>query len=144
MNLLDIAIIIFVVFESLNVLILLFAPDSKHGNGVAVFNAWFKAKEHPSSELFARYMASWVAGSKLIFIALLIAVLLVGDEHMKLASAVVVTLSIATYYFRLHPIIKRLDSMGEITPKGYSKILGVMIGGFLLMFSSAIAAFLLF
>ena len=28
------------------------------------------------------------------------------------------------YFWRLHPTIKKLDAMGCITPKGYSKALG--------------------
>lgn len=40
MNLLDISIIIFIIMETANVCILYFAPDSRRGNGVAVFNHW--------------------------------------------------------------------------------------------------------
>lgn len=47
-------------------------------------------------------------------------------------------LSISTYFWKLHPIIKKLDKNGKITPKGYSKVLGYMIGGFLCMFSLAL------
>lgn len=42
---LDIAIIIFCIMELGNVLILYFKPDSKLGNGVAVFDAWRDVKE---------------------------------------------------------------------------------------------------
>ena len=42
---LDIAIIIFYIMELGNVLILYFKPDSKLGNGVAVFDAWKDVKE---------------------------------------------------------------------------------------------------
>ena len=134
---LNIAIIFFVLMETSNVLILYFAPDSKLGNGVAIFNPWFKAKEDESSELFAKYMANWVAGVKLIFIVLLLVILFTGSETTKLFAVFAMILSIATYYFRLNPIIKKLDRMGEITPKGYSKTLFMMITGFMLMFSIA-------
>lgn len=132
---LNIAIILFVLMESANVFILYFAPDSKLGNGVAIFNPWFQAKEEESRELFAKYMVNWVAGTKVIFIVLLLVILFTADETTKLFTVFVMILSIATYYFRLHPIIKRLDKMGEITPKGYSKTLFYMITGFMLMFS---------
>ena len=138
MVILNMAITVFVIMETANILILYFAPDSKLGNGVAVFNPWFKAKEDKSSELFARYMTNWVAGTKLIFIVLLLVILFVGNETTKLFGVVAMILSIATYYFRLHPIIKKLDTMGEITPKGYSKALFYMITGFMLMFSIAV------
>ena len=138
MNVLDIAIIIFVIMESANVAILYFAPDSKLGNGVAVFNQWFKGKEDPSTKLFASYMVNWVAGVKLIFIVLLLAILFTGTETTKVCAVGAMILSIATYYFRLHSIIKQIDGMGELSPKGYSKTLFWMITGFMSMFSVAL------
>ena len=141
MLVLDIAIIAFVVLESANVLILYFAPNSRLGNGVAVFNGWFKSKEDESSELFARYMANWVAGTKLIFIVLLLVILFTAGETTKLFAVLAMILSIGTYYFRLNTIIKKLDAMGEITPKGYSKTLFMMITGFMLMFSFAVVLY---
>ena len=137
MNILDIAIITFVIMESSNVIILYFFPDSKLGNGVAVFNEWFRAKENEANELFAKYMTNWVAGVKLIFIVLLLVILFTGSNLTKLLAVFVMILSIATYYFRLNPIIKKLDSIDEITPKGYSKTLFWMITGFMSMFSLA-------
>lgn len=143
MNILDIAIVTFVVLESSNIIILYFFPDSKLGNGVAVFNPWFSAKKDPTQELFAKYMANWVAGTKLIFVVLLLVILFLGSEILKIYSVLVMIFSIATYFFRLHPIIKKLDQMGEITPKGYSKMLLCMIIGFISMFSVAMAVYFL-
>lgn len=121
-----------------NVLILYFKPDSKLGNGVAVFNAWRDVKEDKNLDLFAHYMAYWVAGVKLIFIFLLLVVLLTGNEITKIWAVVAMIISIATYFWKLHPIIKELDILNKINPKGYSKTLGLMISGFLLMFSTAL------
>lgn len=137
MSILDIAIIIFVIMETANVMILYFAPDSRLGNGVAVFNHWEEAKVNENHHLFARYMTYWVAGTKLIFIVLLMVILLTGTETTKMFGVAAMILSIATYFWKLHPIIKTLDSKGQITPKGYSKTLGYMITGFLVMFSGA-------
>ena len=131
---LDIAIIIFCIMELGNVLILYFKPNSKLGNGVAVFDAWRDVKEDKNLDLFAHYMAYWVAGVKLIFIFLL----LTGNEITKIWAVVAMIISIATYFWKLHPIIKQLDSLNKINPKGYSKTLGLMISGFLLMFSTAL------
>lgn len=135
---LDIAIIIFCIMELGNVLILYFKPDSKLGNGVAVFTAWKDVKEDKNLYLFAHYMAYWIAGVKLIFIFLLLVVLLTGNETTKIWTVVAMIISIATYFWKLHPIIKELDSLNKINPKGYSKTLGLMISGFLLMFSTAL------
>lgn len=121
-----------------NVLILYFKPDSRLGNGVAVFDAWRDVKEDKNLDLFAHYMAYWVAGVKLIFIFLLLVVLLTGNEITKIWAVVAMIISIATYFWKLHPIIKELDSLNKISPKGYSKTLGLMISGFLLMFSTAL------
>lgn len=118
-----------------NVLILYFMPDLKLGNGVAVFDSQNEVKEDKVLNLFSHYMAYWVAGVKLIFIFLLIVVLLTGTETTRVWAVVAIILSIATYFWRLHPIIKELDKMGKITPKGYSKTLGLIIMEFLIMFS---------
>ncbi len=138
MDILDISIIVFSILESSNVIILYLHPDSKKGNGVAVFNAWFKSKDDDSFRLFSQYMKNWVAGSKLIFIVLLMACLFTGTETTKIFAVIAVILSIGTYYWHLHPIISKLDDMGEITPKGYSKTLFKMITVFIVMFSIAL------
>ena len=44
---------------------------------------------------------------------------------------------------RLHSTIKKLDTMGCITPKGYSRALGWMITGFLIMFTLALIGHIL-
>ncbi|MGL5041898.1 MAG: hypothetical protein ACRC6X_02190 [Culicoidibacterales bacterium] len=143
MNTLDIAIIIFIIMETANVCILYFAPDSKLGNGVAVFKPWETAKKEPNAQLFAQYMTNWVAGTKLIFIVLLVVVLLTGSETTKIYAVGAMILSIGTYFWRLHPIVQKLDSLNQISPKGYSRTLGFMIAGFLAMFSIALLGHLI-
>lgn len=135
---LNIAIAIFIVMELANVLIMYFKPDFKYGNSMTVFNEWHKSKADSNSSLFARYMVNWVANCKLIFIAILAVVLFVGDLRMKLYSVVAAVLSIGLYFITLHPIIRKLDANGEITPKGYSRTLGFMIAGFMVMFAVAL------
>lgn len=76
-----------------NVLILYFMPDSKLGNGVAVFDNWFDAKQDENESMFAHYMAYWVAGVKLIFIFLLLVILFTGTELTKLYGVVAMILS---------------------------------------------------
>ncbi len=137
MLVLNIAISIFIILESLNVMILYFAPDFNKGNGVAVFKHWEKSKEDEAQHLFAKYMTNWVAGTKLIFIVLLVIILFKGDEALKFYALIAMILSIATYFWKLQPIIKKLDDMGEIEPKGYSLTLSKMISGFMLMFGLA-------
>lgn len=143
MDILTIAIIIFCIMEFGNVMILYFKPNSRLGNGVAVFDNWFDSQKDENMSLFAHYMAYWVAGVKLIFIFLLLVIALFGNEMTKIFAVIAMILSISTYFFRLHPIIKKLDQNGKITPKGYSKTLGYMITGFLVMFSVAFIIYFL-
>lgn len=137
MSILSIAIFIFILMESANVAILYFWPGSQLGNGVGVFNA-FHNSESEEQKLFASYLVNWVAGVKLIFIFLLAVILVIGTEQLRMWAVVAMILSIATYFWRLHPTICKLDAMGCITPKGYSKALGWMIAGFLIMFTLAL------
>lgn len=137
MSILSIAILVFIIMESANVAILYFWPDSRLGNGVGVFNA-FHSSESEEQKLFSSYLVNWVAGVKLIFIFLLAVILIIGTEQVKLWAVVAMIFSIATYFWRLHPTIKKLDAMGCITPKGYSKALGWMIAGFMIMFTAAL------
>ena len=142
MSILSIAILVFIVMESANVAILYIWPGSRLGNGVGVFNA-FHNSESTEQSLFSAYLVNWVAGVKLIFLFLLAVILIVGTEQVKMWAVVAMILSIGTYFWRLHPIIRKLDAMGCITPKGYSKALGWMIAGFMMMFTAALAVHIL-
>ena len=137
MDILSIAILIFIIMESMNVAILYFWPGSQIGNGVGVFDA-FHHSESEEQKLFTSYLVNWVAGVKLIFIFLLAVILVVGTETLRVWAVVAMILSIATYFWRLHPTIKKLDAMGCIMPKGYSRALGWMISGFMGMFTLAL------
>lgn len=142
MDILSVSMLIFIIMESANVAILYFRPGSQLGNGVGVFNA-FHNSENEEQKLFSSYLVNWVAGVKLIFIFLLAVILAIGTEPVRMWAVIAMILSIATYFWRLHPIIKKLDTMGCITPKGYSKALGWMIAGFMLMFTAALAVHIL-
>lgn len=135
MDIISIAIVVFILLETINITILYFKPQSKLGNGIGVFNGWEESKKDPNLHEFVRYLVYWVAGTKLIFIVLLLVILFTGSVTTKLLTLVALILSIATFYWRLYPIIKGLDKKGHITPVGYSKGLGMMIAGFLAMFT---------
>lgn len=141
MDILSIAILVFCILETANVFILYFKPDSRIGNGVAVFDSWEDSKKDKAMGLFTCYMKNWVAGTKIIFIMLLLVILITGTEATKLWGVVAMIFSIVTYFWKLHPIVVKLDKMGKITPKGYSKVLGFMIAGFLIMFSLALLGY---
>ncbi len=138
MTIIDISIILFCILESLNIIILYFKPDFQQGNGVGVFDNLKESKSNLAMELFVSYLINWVAGVKLIFILLLLTILLTGSDLTKICAVVCMIISIAVYFWRLHPIISQLDNMNKITPKGYSKILRNMILGFMIMFIVAL------
>ena len=131
-------IIAFITLEFLNIIILYFAPTSKKGNGIGFFNAYEKSKEIPEVHALIKYLVNWVAGTKLIFIALLLMIIIKGDEEIQLLTAFALIITILSFFWRLYPSIKKMDQKGNIPPKGYSKTLGIMIFCFILVFVVAI------
>ena len=107
------------------------------------FDQWEESKKDENTHLFIRYLTYWVAGTKLIFVVLLLVILFTGSETTKIFGVGAMILSIATYYWKLHPIIKQLDHNTQITPKGYSKTLGYMIASFMSMFIGALLVYVL-
>lgn len=138
---LKIAISIFLVMELSNIVILYCKPDFPYGNSMNTFQQWHAAQGKESDRLFVQYLVNWVANCKLIFLALLAVVLLFGGEIITLCAVVATILSIAIYFVTLHPILAKLDAMGEIQPKGYSKTLARTIGAFIVMFSVALVLY---
>ncbi len=143
MTILTGAIIAFAILETLNVGILFFWPTSDKGNSVGMFNAWEKSKADPEVHAFVRYLVNWVAGTKLIFLALLAVIVVVGNPATQLGAVVVLILTVATFYWRLYPIMRQQDQEGAITPQGYSKTLALMIGSFIGVFVLALATYLI-
>ncbi len=141
MNVLSIAILIFIILESANIIILYFFPEFKLGNGISVFNEYFNTQKNESSGLFVKYLVNWVAGSKLVFVALLFVVLFLGNDFIKIHSLAFMCVAVSSYYFMLHPIVKTLDENGDITPKGYSKTLFITITSFIVIFILAIVLY---
>jgi hypothetical protein len=134
MNILTIVTIGFLIFEATNVVALYFYPGSKFANSVVVFSAWEKSKQDPEIHNFVKYLVNWVAGTKLIFILLLIVILYTADQQTVLFSSVALVLSIASFFWRLYPLIRKMDRDGQIDPKNYSAVLGWMILAFILFF----------
>ena len=134
MNVLQVGILIFVSIEFLNIATLYFMPSSRIGNGVGVFNALEKSNEDEELKPFVNYLINWVAGTKLIFIMVGIVIIIFGNEKTQLYTVIAFIISILSFYWRLFPTIKKLDKKGQITPKGYSKTLNIMIISFITMF----------
>lgn len=134
MSILSIVIVGFLIMETANVVTLYFFPGSKYANGVGIFKAWEGSKQHPDIHNFVKYLVNWVAGTKLIFIFLLIVILFSGDENTLLLTAVALIASILSFFWRLFPLIRKMDRESQIEPKNYSTVLGLMILGFIIVF----------
>jgi hypothetical protein len=138
MTFIEVVVLVFILFESGNVLALYFAPGSKYANSVGVFTAWEKSKQYPDIHDLVKYLVYWVAGTKLIFLLLLAMIIIYADintQHMSLIALIVATLS---FYWRLFPLIKKMDRNGQIEPKNYSILLGIMILVFIAVFAIAV------
>jgi len=129
---------LFLLLETANVLALYFAPGSMRFNAVGVFGGWETSKADPDLHAFVRYLVFWVAGTKVIFIGLWLVILTTAGPTTQLVASVVMVPAIATFYWRLFPIVRDLDRRGKVRPTGYSTVLGWMIGGFIAAFVVAI------
>ncbi len=127
MNAVAVVTIAFLLMEASNVLTLYFFPGSKIANGVGVFKAWEKSKQDPEVHDLVRYLVNWVAGTKLIFILLLIVILATAPQTTLLWTAAAMLVSIASFFWRLFPLIRKMDRAGQIDPANYSAVLGWMI-----------------
>jgi len=128
----------FLILEAANVLTLYFFPGSKYANGVGIFKAWEKSKEDHEIHNFVKYLVNWVAGTKLIFILLLIVILYTADDQTMLLTGAAMVVSIASFFWRLFPLIRKMDKETQIEPKNYSTVLGWMILAFILIFLTAV------
>lgn len=134
MNWIKLIMTVFVLLETSNIIVLYLFPDSKLANGMGAFKAWEKSKENPELHDLTSYLVNWVAGTKLIFIGLLVVILFTSDNSALILAAGVMALTISSFYWRLFPLVRKMDKEGKIEPQGYSKTLGWMIGAMVLCF----------
>lgn len=133
-----IVVFVFMSLELSNVLTLYFSPGSKYANAVGVFSAWEKSKQYPEIHDFVRYLVYWVAGVKLLFLLLLAVIVMFTDLDSQRMSLLVLSIATASFFWRLFPLIRKMDKKGQIEPRNYSIFLGVMI--FILIVFFGIAA----
>jgi hypothetical protein len=134
----SVVIIGFIILETTNVIALYFFPGSKYANSVGVFKAWERSKQEPEIHDFVKYLVNWVAGTKLIFLLLLVVILFTADVQGLFYTGVALVISISSFFLRLFPLIRKMDREDQVDPKNYSAILGLMISVFVLMFLAAL------
>lgn len=127
MMILNTVLSIFIVLEFFNLLVLYFKPSAKKANGIGVFNAWNQSNKDPEIHNFIKYLVYWVAGTKLIIVSLLLVILIWAEPTLKIISVVVLALTITSFYWKMFPIIKKMDIGGNILPAGYYKKLSLII-----------------
>lgn len=138
MTAIRVIITLFVITEAMNVIALYFFPDTWYANSVGTFKAWERSKADPEIHDFVRYLVNWVAGTKLIFIGLLVTILWTADDTALFATAVVMAVAISSFFWRLFPLARRIDAAGMMHPAGYSKVLGIMIAAMIAAFMVAL------
>jgi len=143
MTFLSIVVVGFLLLEASNVFILFFMPDSRQVHGMGMFPAWEKSKDDPDIHNLMKYLATWVAGSKLILIALLIVILIWGDKRLFTYAGFAMVISMLPFYFGLFPAMKKIDESGQVEPSGFSLrlaftitvlILALLIGSIMAFF----------
>mgnify|MGYP000879244377 CR=1 FL=1 len=142
MDSISIVLTLFIILECLNVILLYKMPGSTKGNAVGVFKAYSKARADPEIGALVDYLVNWVAGTKLIFIVLLIGIIITGTPTTKVFSVIALVFSISTFFSQLFPIIRRMEAGGGLTIHGYSRTLAIMIGSFIAVFLIALAIYL--
>lgn len=137
MTFIKVVISVFLLLELSNVLALYFAPGSKYANAVGIFTAWEKSKQYPEIHDFVKYLVYWVAGTKLIFLLLLAVIIIYADMNTQRMGLLALMIATSSFYWRLFPLIKKMDRNGQVEPKNYSMVLGLMIFIFIAMFAVA-------
>ncbi len=132
MTFLIIVMIGFLLLEISNAFVLFFIPDSKQVHGMGMFPAWEKSKSDPDIHNLMRYLTIWVAGSKLIIIALLIVILAQGNKQLVTIAGFTMVVSMLPFYFGLFPTMKKIDDNDQVDPKGFSMRLGFTITALIL------------
>jgi hypothetical protein len=84
------------------------------------------------------FVAHWVAGTKLIFLVLLTVIIIFADAETQRISVMALVIAILSFYWRLFPLIRKMDKNGQIEPGNYSIVLGVMIFVFASIFLIAV------
>ena len=65
-------------------------------------------------------------------------IIIYADINTQRMSLIALTVATLSFYWRLFPLIKRMDQNGQIEPKNYSIVLGVMILAFIAVFVIAV------
>jgi hypothetical protein len=129
MSAIQVTLLVIMAVEILSVMELYFMQDRCIFNGVAMFKVCEVARKDPDLFGLVRYLVNWVAGIKLIVIGLVAVIVFTAPEQTILLAAISMVFTIASFFWRMFPMSRFFDEMGQIEPKGRSKMLGAMVVG---------------
>ena len=129
MNAIQVTLLVFVIIESLNMLELYFLKDNPMFNGVGIFSGWEKSKADPEVHALVRYLVNWLAGVKMITISLILVLIFMVPESAALLGAVALVITVSSFYWRLCPMLRAADLVGQVSPRGHAKRLSMMVAG---------------
>ena len=129
MKTLQITLLVFAFIETLNMLELYFLQNNCKFNGACIFSGWEKSKSDPEVHALMQYLVNWLAGVKIIVIALVLVLVFTAPETTLLVAAVALVITIGSFYWRLFPALRIADKAGQIKSKGHSTRLGFMVAG---------------
>ena len=129
---------IFIVIETLNILELYFDQDRDVFHGVSFFTGWEKSKENEECNLLLQYFVNWVAGIKLIVVMVLGVLIFMASDQVLIGVAIVLVVAIASFYWRMWPLLVKMNRKGYIIPGNRSTQLMVMLSFLELGFVCAI------
>lgn len=129
MSAIQVSLIVIMAVEVLSVLELYFLQDRCIFNGVAMFKICVLAREDPDLFGMVRYLVNWIAGVKLIVIGLLGVIVLTAPENTILYAAISLVITIASFFWRMFPAVRKFDDAGLIEPAGRARMLGWMVLG---------------
>ncbi len=72
--------------------------------------------------------------AKLIFLLLLTVIVIYADLEVQRMSLLALAVATGSFFWRLFPLIRNMDRNGQIEPRNYSKVLGIMIMSFIGVF----------
>ena len=129
MKTLQVTLLVFALIETLNMLELYFLQNNCKFNGACIFSGWEKSKADPEVHALMRYLINWLAGVKMIVIALVLVLVFTAPESTLLAATVALIITIASFYWRLYPALRKADKAGQLNPHRHSKRLSFMLMG---------------
>ena len=108
---------------------LYFLQNNCKFNGACIFSGWEKSKADTEVHALIRYLVNWLAGVKMIVVALVLVLVFTAPENTLVAATIALVITVASFYWRLYPMLRSADKVGQLKPRGHAKRLSIMVMG---------------